>query len=117
MNTFLLKIVTPDGLQYDGEAEKLIVRTISGDVAILPKHINYVSPLGAGEAAVYAQGNVRYGACIGGLVSVVDSVVTLVATTYEWADGIDIDRAEASEQLAEKILALTTLYGRIPTKQ
>ena len=35
MTPFKLKIVTPDGLIFDGEAEKLIVRTNAGDVAIL----------------------------------------------------------------------------------
>lgn len=46
MTSFPLKIVTPDGLIYDGSAEQIIVRTTSGDVAILARHINYVAPLG-----------------------------------------------------------------------
>ena len=32
MSTFHLQIVTPDGGFFDGEAEKLIVRAIDGDV-------------------------------------------------------------------------------------
>ena len=52
MTPFKLKIVTPDGLIYDGEAEELIVRTTGGDVAILARHINYVAPLGMGRAVV-----------------------------------------------------------------
>ena len=35
MNRFPLQIVTPDGLIYEGEAERLCCRTIEGDVAIL----------------------------------------------------------------------------------
>ena len=54
MTPFKLKIVTPDGLIFDGEAEKLIVRTIGGDVCILARHMDYVTPLGMGMSIVEA---------------------------------------------------------------
>ena len=37
MSTFHLQIVMPDGGFFDGEAEKLIVRAIDGDVCILAR--------------------------------------------------------------------------------
>ena len=104
MSTFPLKIVTPDGLIFDGEAEKLIVRTTSGDVAILARHINYVVPLGMGRAVVVSNGQRRTAACIGGMLSVVDGEVTLVPTTFEWSDKIDLARAEAAYDRADKVL-------------
>ena len=104
MNSFQLKIVTPDGLQYDGTAEELIVRTTTGDMGILAGHINCVAPLGMGQATILTGGEKRYAACIGGMVSVVNGEVTLVPTTFEWSEKIDVERAEASEQRAEKIL-------------
>ena len=102
--TFHLKIVTPDGLIYDGQAEQLIVRTITGDVAILARHINYVAPLGMGRAVVIADGKRRMGACIGGMLSVVDGEVTLVPTTFEWADEIDMGRAKKAHAKAQGVL-------------
>lgn len=104
MTGFPLKIVTPDGVQFDGTAQQLNVRTTSGDVAILARHINYVAPLGMGEASVLVDGEKRYAACIGGMVSMVDGVVTLVPTTFEWSDKIDVDRVLRSIQKAEKVL-------------
>ena len=104
MSSFPLKIVTPDGLIFDGEAEKLIVRTTSGDVAILARHINYVAPLGMGRAVVEFGGHRRMAACIGGMLSVVDGEVTLVPTTFEWSDKIDLARAEAAYERADKVL-------------
>ena len=104
MTPFALKIVTPDGLQFDGQAEELIVRTTSGDLGILAGHANCVAPLGMGRATVVTDGKKRYGACIGGMVSVLDGGVTLVPTTFEWADKIDADRAEASYQKAQDVL-------------
>ena len=44
MNTFHLQIVTPDGLMFDGDAEKLLVRTTEGDVGIMSGHCDYVTP-------------------------------------------------------------------------
>ena len=104
MTPFKLKIVTPDGLIYDGEAEKLIVRTTGGDVCILARHMNYVSPLGMGMAIVEANGKRRTAACIGGMLSVSSGEVTLVPTTFEWSDKIDLERAERSLQRADKVL-------------
>jgi F-type H+-transporting ATPase subunit epsilon len=104
MMPFKLKIVTPDGLIYDGEAEKLIVRTTGGDVCILARHMNYVTPLGMGMAIVEAGGKRRTAACIGGMLSVSDGEATLVPTTFEWSDKIDLQRAEASYEKADKIL-------------
>ena len=104
MTPFHLKIVTPDGLIYDGEAEELIVRTTGGDVAILARHINYVAALGMGRAIVVSGGNHRTAACIGGMLSVVNGEVTLVPTTFEWSDKIDVERAEASYKRADKVL-------------
>lgn len=104
MTPFKLKIVTPDGLIYDGEAEKLIVRSTGGDVCILARHMNYVTPLGMGMAIVEAGGKRRTAACIGGMLSVSDGEATLVPTTFEWADKIDLQRAEASYEKADKIL-------------
>ena len=104
MTAFPLKIVTPDGIQYEGNAEELIVRTVTGDMGILAGHTNAVSPLGMGQATVVVDGQKRYAACIGGMVSVVNGAVTLVPTTFEWADKIDLDRAQASKRRAEKVL-------------
>ncbi len=104
MTQFPLKIVTPDGLIFDGPAEQLIVRSTDGDLAVLAKHVNFVTTLGMGRAVVIANGQRRTAACIGGMLSVLDGEVTLVPTTFEWSDQIDLKRAEAAYQRADRIL-------------
>ena len=104
MKQFPLKIVTPDGLRYEDMAQELIVRTTSGDVGILAGHINCVAPLGMGRATILTDAGKRFGACIGGMVSVLDGKVTLLATSFEWADQIDVERAEESESRARTVL-------------
>ena len=111
--TFRLQIVTPDGLAFEGEAEKLSVRTQDGIIGILPRHIDYVAPLGMGEAVITeAEGKVRRAACIGGMVAVHNGAVRLVATTFEWADQIDLDRAKAAEKKARDIMSKNNVSER-----
>lgn len=104
MTPFSLKIVTPDGVFFDGQVEELVVRTTTGDVGIMAGHINLVAALGMGKATIIQDGKKRYGACIGGMLSVVDGQVKLVPTTFEWAEDIDANRAEASMQRAKHTL-------------
>ena len=104
MTSFPLQIVTPDGVSYSGQAEKVRVRTIAGDVCILARHLDYATALGMGEAAITIDGKVRHAACIGGMLAVTNGEVKLVATTFEWAEDIDVQRAQQAKEKAEKQL-------------
>ena len=105
MNAFSLRIVTPDGMEFEGMVEELIVRTTTGDLGILAGHVNCVAPLGMGMATVLVDGKKRYGACIGGMLSVMDGKATLVPTTFEWAQDIDVQRAENAAQRAQTVIS------------
>ena len=104
MATFHLQIVTPDGGFYDGEAEKLIVRAIGGEVCILPRHAPYVTALGTGVARVDIDGKRRHAACAGGMLAVTKNDVRLEATTFEWAEDIDAERAQRAKARAEELI-------------
>lgn len=101
MKKFKLQIVTPDGLLYDGEAEKIILRTTEGDVGILANHADYISPLSIGLCKVYIDSNVKVAALSGGMVSVTNGFVRVIATTFEWSENIDIQRANKAKEKAE----------------
>lgn len=105
MTGFPLKIVTPDGMEFDGMAEEVIVRTTTGDLGIMAGHMNCVAPLGMGRATFIIDGQKRYAACIGGILSVSNGNVTLVPTTFEWAEDIDVDRAANAAERAQRILS------------
>ena len=106
MSTFHLKISTPDGLAFDGEVERLRVRMIDGDVSLLARHADYVSAVGAGEAAIVtADGETKFAACIGGMLAMIHNEANLIATTFEWADEIDLDRAKRAKEAAEARIA------------
>lgn len=110
MNTFSLSIGTPDGLLFSGEVERVVCRSITGDLAILAGHINFCTALGMGEAhIVLPDGTVRKAACIGGMLTMMNGSCSLLATTWEWADDIDKERAERARKKAEDKLAQSEL--------
>ncbi|MDO5377975.1 MAG: ATP synthase F1 subunit epsilon [Clostridia bacterium] len=106
MSTFHLKISTPDGMEFDGEVERVRVRMIDGDVCLLAHHADYVSAVGAGEAAIVtADGQTKTAACIGGMLAMISGEANLIATTFEWSDEIDLERAQRAKATAEARIA------------
>ena len=105
MSGFRLQIVTPDGSVYDGQAEALRLRTSEGYVSIRAGHADYIAALDIGMVSVTKNGTTRDAACGGGFVSVEKGEVRLVATTFEYADDIDVERAESAKKRAEERLA------------
>lgn len=104
MKDFELHIVTPDGTFFEGRANKLIVRTMEGDMCILPRHADILTALGGGVCRVVFDGNTRIAACNGGMISVLDGKVTISAITFEWQEAIDLERAVKSKESAEEKL-------------
>ena len=109
MKTFHLQIVTPDGEFFDGQAERVIVRTNNGDVAIMAGHANYVAVLGIGAAVVVTDSERKNAACMGGMLAVTNGEVRVIATAFEWADQIDKERAKLALEKAEAKLADSSL--------
>lgn len=114
MKTFPLRIGTPDGLLFEGDnVVRIVCRGITGDLAILAGHCNFCTALGMGEAHVVLEdGTVREAACIGGMLSMMDGVCSLWATTWEWKEEIDAERAERAKERAENLLAKGGLTDR-----
>ena len=82
-----LTIVTPEGRFYDADAQRVMVRTTGGDVAILPHHIDYAAALASGEARVTeADGNVRRAGVEGGLLHVANDQVQVITNRFQWKD-------------------------------
>lgn len=113
MKTFPLRIGTPDGLMFEGEVERVVCRSITGELAILAGHCNFCTALGMGAAhIVMPDGAVRYAACIGGMLTMMNDECSLLATTWEWAEEIDENRANEAKKRAEEKLQRTGLSDR-----
>ena len=104
MKAFHIDIVTPDGLEYSGEIESLLIRTDNGDIEILAGHTDLLTSIDVGRARIIENGVKRFAAVNGGFLSIKDKQVKLCAITFEFADQIDLKRAEAAKAKAEENL-------------
>jgi len=99
MSSFRLQIITPEKIFFEGNVQRVIVRTTEGDVGILAKHEKYVAALPSGPIKVTMEdGTERIAALSGGAVKVSPAGTAILANAVEWAEDIDIDWAKRSEE-------------------
>lgn len=85
MNTFKLKISTPDGKIYDGHAVKLDVRGIGGELAVMAGHIPFMTAVKPGHCDLLLEdGSRREGELDGGILNVASDLTTLLASGFRW---------------------------------
>ena len=102
MRSFPLEIVTPDGLEFSGQAESILLRTTDGDLELLAGHADLLAALGIGRARIIIDGEHKLASVAGGFVLVKGGKVRVIATTFEFASEIDLDRAELAKERAEE---------------
>ena len=105
MNVLHLEIVCPDGELFSGEAKSILVTTDTGELQIMRGHADLVASLKTGRAQlVLPDGERRTASASGGFIIVKDGAVRLVATTFEFKDTIDLERAKEAKAEAERKL-------------
>ncbi|SCY87358.1 F0F1 ATP synthase subunit epsilon [Alkaliphilus peptidifermentans] len=98
---FHLQVIAPDKILLDEEVEKVIVRSTSGDIAILHDHIPMVAPLSIGQMTIINDGNKREAAVASGFVHIDLEKTVIMADAAEWPEEIDVDRAKQAKARAE----------------
>lgn len=101
-----VEIVTPNGLSYKNDTAKLVVvRTVEGDLGILPNHAPIIVPLAIDEVRIKADLHATdedVVAINGGIMEVRDNLLTIIADSAERAEEIDVSRAERARERAEE---------------
>jgi F-type H+-transporting ATPase subunit epsilon len=106
VSTFLLEIVTPERKVYAQDARMIIVKGSEGELGILPNHIPLVTPLRIAPLTVKtADGKSEIIAVNGGFMEVRKDKVVILAESAELPGDIDIERAKAAKERAEKRLS------------
>ncbi len=104
MATFHLKVLTVEKQFFDGDVDRIVVRTTQGDVGILPHHVPYVAALGVGSLIIIQNGERRVAAVSGGFVDVSADQTIVLARTCEWAEEIDVSRARNAAERSRAVL-------------
>ncbi len=97
------KIVTPEKTVFEEQVEQATLTTSSGQITILPNHVNYIASLIPGEAMIKKDGKEIYLSISGGFIEFNSNTLTVLADTAERADEIDLVRAEEARKKAEEL--------------
>jgi F-type H+-transporting ATPase subunit epsilon len=102
--TLRLDIVTIERLAFSGDVDIVIAPGVQGELGILPMHAPLITALAEGELR-FTQGDDEQSFAIsGGYLEVLNNQVTVLADSAEHAVEIDVERAEAARERAERLL-------------
>jgi len=99
-----LEIVTAERLVYSDDVDMVSAPGVMGTLGVLPKHTSLLTALEPGELRFTKGDEEECFAVSGGFMEVGPDQVIVLADTAERADEIDLERAEAARQRAEKLL-------------
>ena len=105
-NSFKVKIIAPDRLFYEGDADMIELTTTEGQIGVYKGHIPLTAVIAPGVVRVYeSEGGVKSAALISGFVEILQDSVEVLAEIVEWPDEIDLKRAEEAKIRAERRLS------------
>ncbi|MDI6813597.1 MAG: F0F1 ATP synthase subunit epsilon [Desulfitobacteriaceae bacterium] len=106
--TFALRVVSPQGNVLKDDVEFMVLPSEAGELGILPNHAPLIAGLNVGVMRYTKDGSTQRLAISGGFVEVADNQVTVLAETAEPGGMIDLARALAAKERAEKRLSMRT---------
>src|SRR5579862_8877026 len=104
-DTFTLEVVTPMRLVVDEPAAEAQIPVLGGYIGVLPGHTPLLAEMGIGELSYHVGNRVLSCTALGGFVEVLADRVIVLADAAERAEDINVARAEAARDRAQKLLS------------
>ena len=104
-DTFALEVVTPARQVVNEPVNEAQIPVLNGYIGVLPGHTPLLAELGIGELSYQVGSRTFYITAMGGFVEVLADRVIVLADTSERAEEINVKRAEAARDRAQKRLA------------
>lgn len=102
MEDFKLRIVTPERVFYDGDAEMVEFNTTEGEIGVLPGHIPMTVIVKPGILKITEKDGEKEAALHSGFAEILPDKITILAEIVEWPDEIDVERANAAMERAQE---------------
>ncbi len=103
-----IEIVTPERVVFSEQVDFVVIPGVEGYLGILTGHAPLVSGIDTGVIKTLAGAAETKMATSGGFLEVIDDKVVVLADTAELAGEIDVQRAKAARERAERRLAQRT---------
>ena len=105
---FKVKIICPDRVFYEGEAEMIEFTASEGDIGVYKNHIPMTTAIKPGIVKITDDKGGKTAAVHAGFAEILGDQVTILAEIAEWPDEIDVNRAQKAKERAEERLANKT---------
>jgi F-type H+-transporting ATPase subunit epsilon len=99
------RVITPEEVIYDGEADLVIARIADGDLGVLVDHSPLVSTVEVGEVRIRQDDEQLVYATSDGFFKVSENLVQVLVEEAVTVEEIDIDAAEQRVEEAERKLS------------
>lgn len=105
MPTLSINIATPQGLLFSGEVSSCTANGLNGKFQVLHNHAPMMSLINVGELNIERPDNKReYIATSNGFLEIKNNQINIIVESAEWAKDIDVNRAKAAKDRADKRL-------------
>jgi F-type H+-transporting ATPase subunit epsilon len=104
-DTFTLEVVTPARQVVHEAVNEAQIPVLNGYIGVLPGHTPLLAEMGIGELSFHVGNRVVSCTAMGGFVEVLADRVIVLADRAERAEEINVARAEAARDRAQKRLA------------
>ena len=99
-----LEIAVPERQVLSDEVDSVEAPAKDGYMGVLPGHAALITELGHGVLSYEVSGKKSYMALSGGLMEVLPNHVRVLADSAEWAEEVDLERAETARRRANDML-------------
>lgn len=103
-NKFNLKILTPDRVFFEGEADMVEMSTTNGDIGVYKNHVPTTVIVIPGVLNIHQDGEMKQAALHSGFAEILLDQIIVLAEAAEWPDEIDVERARRAKERAEERL-------------
>lgn len=101
---FGVKVICPERVFFEGEAEMLELKTTEGEIGIFADHIPLTAVIAPGVMRIMNGGTKKEAALNEGFIEILGDKVIILAESCEWPEEIDITRAQEAKVRAERRL-------------
>ena len=101
---FGVKVICPERMFFEGEAEMLEMRTTEGEIGVFADHIPLTAVIAPGVLRIKNADGTKEAALNEGFVEILGDKVIILAESCEWPEEIDVNRAQGAKDRAEKRL-------------
>jgi F-type H+-transporting ATPase subunit epsilon len=113
----LLEVVTPEKQLLSQQVDEVIAPGSEGEFGVLPGHCHFLSTLKIGELRYRVGDQTSHMAILWGYAEVTPTRVTVMAEIAEKAEDIDVERATAKVEAAERQLQAGGLPSEVKDAQ